>query len=286
VTTGIVSAKGRIIGAGPYDDFIQTDASINPGNSGGPLFNMQGEVVGINTAIIASGQGIGFAIPINVAKDLLVPLREKGRVVRGWLGVQVQGITPELAKSFGLERERGALVADVMTDTPAEKAGIERGDIIVEFNGRKIEEMNDLPRVVASTAPNTDVPVRILRKGQEKTVQVKVAELKDKEEHAASGGGTLEESLGLAVQELTPEIARSLRVNDTKGLVVTNVEEGSVADDAGLRRGDVIVEVNQKKVDTLRDYRAALGRVGSAESLLLLVRRGGNVLYVALKMPK
>jgi serine protease Do len=286
VTTGIVSAKGRIIGAGPYDDFIQTDASINPGNSGGPLFNMNGEVVGINTAIIASGQGIGFAIPINVAKDLLVPLREKGRVVRGWLGVQVQGISPELAKSFGLERERGALVADVMADTPAEKAGIERGDIIVEFNGRKIEEMNDLPRAVAATPPNADVPVKLLRKGQEKVVQVKVSELKDKEERVASTGGTLEESLGLTVQELTPEIARSLRVNESKGLVVTNVEEGTPADEAGLRRGDVIVEVNQKKVDNLRDYRAALGRVGSADSLLLLVRRGGNVLYVALKMTK
>jgi serine protease Do len=207
-------------------------------------------------------------------------------VVRGWLGVQVQGITPELAKSFGLERERGALVADVMADTPAEKAGIERGDIIVEFNGRKIEEMNDLPRVVASTPPNADVSMKILRKGQEKVVQVKVAELKDKEERVASSGGTLEESLGLTVQELTPEIARSLRVNESKGLVVTNVEEGGPADEAGLRRADVIVEVNQKKVDNLRDYRAALGRVGSADSLLLLVRRGGNVLYVALKMTK
>jgi serine protease Do len=285
VTTGIVSAKGRIIGAGPYDDFIQTDASINPGNSGGPLFNMNGEVVGINTAIIASGQGIGFAIPVNVAKDLLIPLRERGRVVRGWLGVQVQAITPELAKSFGLERERGALVADVMPDTPAEKAGIERGDIVVEFNGRKIEEMNDLPRMVASTPPNAEVPVKILRKGQEKVVHVKVAELRE-ERLAASGGGTLEESLGMTVQELTPEIARSLRITEAKGLVVTNVDEGTPADEAGIRRGDVIVEVNQKKVENLRDYRAALGRVGSADSLLLLVRRGGNVLYVALKVAK
>jgi serine protease Do len=284
VTTGIVSAKGRIIGAGPYDDFIQTDASINPGNSGGPLFNMNGEVIGINTAIVATGQGIGFAIPINVAKDLLIPLRERGRVVRGWLGVQVQAITPELAKSFGLERERGALVADVMSDTPAEKAGIERGDIIVEFNGRKIEEMNDLPRVVASTPPNAEVPVKLLRKGQEKMVQVKVAELK--EERVAASGGTLEESLGMTVQELTPEIARSLRVTETKGLVVTNVDEGTPADEAGIRRGDVIIEVNQNKIENLRDYRAALGRVGSADSLLLLVRRGGNVLYMALKMAK
>jgi serine protease Do len=284
VTTGIVSAKGRIIGAGPYDEFIQTDASINPGNSGGPLFNMNGEVVGINTAIIASGQGIGFAIPINVAKDMLVSLREKGRVVRGWLGVQVQRITPELAKSFGMDRERGALVADVMSDTPAEKAGIERGDIIIEFNGRKIEEMNDLPRAVATTPPNAEVPVKLLRKGQEKVVQVKVAELK--EERVAAGGGTLEEGLGMTVQELTPEIARNLGVSESKGIIVTNVEEGTPAEEAGLRRGDVILEVNQKKVANLRDYRAALGRVGSTDSLLLLVRRGNNVLYVALKVGK
>jgi serine protease Do len=283
VTTGIVSAKGRIIGAGPYDDFVQTDASINPGNSGGPLFNMNGEVVGINTAIVAAGQGIGFAIPINVAKDLLVQLREKGRVVRGWLGVQVQRVTPELAKSFGLDRDRGALVADVMSETPAEKAGIERGDIITEFNGRKIDEMNDLPRVVAITPPNADVPVKILRKGQEKVVQVKIAELK---EERAAAGGTLEEGLGLTVQELTPEIARNLGVSESKGVVVTNVEEGTSADEAGIRRGDVILELNQKKVESLRDYRAALGRVGSTDSLLLLVRRGSNVLYMALKMAK
>jgi serine protease Do len=285
VTTGIVSAKGRIIGAGPYDEFIQTDASINPGNSGGPLFNMNGEVVGINTAIIATGQGIGFAIPINVAKELLVPLREKGRVVRGWLGVQVQRVTPDLAKSFGLDRERGALVADVMPDTPAAKAGIERGDIIIEFNGRKIEEMNDLPRVVASTPPNTDVPMKLLRKGQEKTVQVRVAELKE-ERVAEGGGGTLEENLGMTVQELTPEIARNLGVSESKGVVVTNVEDGSPADEAGIRRGDVVLEVNQKKIQTVQDYRAAISRVGGSDSLLLLVRRGNNVLYVAMKMGK
>jgi serine protease Do len=285
VTTGIVSAKGRSIGAGPYDEYIQTDASINPGNSGGPLFNMNGEVIGINTAIIASGQGIGFAVPINVAKDMLVSLREKGRVVRGWLGVQVQRVTPDLAKSFGLDRERGALVADVMPDTPASKAGIERGDIIVEFNGRKIEEMNDLPRVVATTPPDTEVPIKLLRKGQDKMVKVKVAELKE-ERVAASGGGTLEEALGMTVQELTPEIARNLGLSESKGVVVTNVEDGTPADEAGIRRSDVIVEVNQKKVENLRDYRAALGRVGSTESLLLLVRRGSNVLYVALKVGK
>jgi serine protease Do len=283
VTTGIVSAKGRTIGAGSYDDFIQTDASINPGNSGGPLFNMNGEVIGINTAIVASGQGIGFAIPINMAKDLLVPLRDKGRVVRGWLGVQVQRVTPELAKSFGLDRERGALVADVMPDTPAERAGIERGDVIVEFNGRKIDEMTDLPRIVAAAAPGSEVTMKLMRKGQEKVVKVKVDELK--EERVASGG-TLEEDLGMTVQELTPEIARNLGVSDIKGVVVTNVDEGSPANEAGIRRGDVILEVNQRKIETLKDYRGAIGRVGGADSLLLLIRRGNNVLYVALKSAK
>lgn len=285
VTSGIVSAKGRIIGAGPYDDFIQTDASINPGNSGGPLFNLNGEVVGINTAIVASGQGIGFAIPINVAKDLLLQLREKGRVTRGWLGVQVQQVTPELAKSFGLDRERGALVADVVPDTPAEKAGIERGDVIVEFNGRKIEHMNDLPRVVASTQPGADVEVKVLRKGQEKMVRVKVSEMTE-ERTARGGGGSIEEGLGMTVQELTPEIARSLGLTETKGVVVSNVEDESPADEAGIQRGDVVLEVNQKKVSNLREYRAALGRTGGTESWLFLVRRGNNVLYVALKPGK
>jgi serine protease Do len=285
VTAGIVSAKGRIIGAGPYDDFIQTDASINPGNSGGPLFNLEGGVVGINTAIVASGQGIGFAIPINVAKDLLVQLREKGKVTRGWLGVQVQRVTPELAKSFGLDRERGALVADVVPDTPAERAGIERGDIIVEFNGRKIEEMNDLPRVVAVTPPGGEAEVKVLRKGQEKVVRVKVAEMKE-ERVAGGGGGTIEEGLGLTAQELTPEIARSLGLSDTKGVVVSNVEEDSPADEAGIQRGDLILEVNQKKIANVRDYRAALGRAGGPESWLFLIRRGNNVLYVTLKPGK
>lgn len=286
VTAGIVSAKGRIIGAGPYDDFIQTDASINPGNSGGPLFNMNGEVIGLNTAIVASGQGIGFATPINVAKEVLVPLREKGKVVRGWLGVQVQRVTPDLAKSFGLDRDRGALVADVMPNTPAERAGIERGDIIIEFNGRKIEEMNDLPRLVASASPSTDVDVKLIRKSEEKVVRVKLAELKEEQVAAAGGGGSLEENLGMTVQELTPEIARSLGLSDAKGVVVTNVDDDSAADEAGIRRGDVILEVNQKKVDNLRDYRAALGRMGSADSVLFLMRRGNNVLYAAVKLKK
>src|SRR5919201_2632231 len=177
VTAGIVSAKGRVIGAGPYDDFIQTDAAINPGNSGGPLFDMRGNVVGINSAIAATGQGIGFAIPINLAKDILIQLREKGHVTRGWLGVQVQRVTPELAHSFGLDHARGALVADVMPNSPAEQAGIQPGDIIVNFNGHTIEQMNDLPRLVANTPPGTEVAIQLIRHGQEQTVHLKVGEL-------------------------------------------------------------------------------------------------------------
>ncbi|HZV81635.1 MAG TPA: Do family serine endopeptidase, partial [Geobacteraceae bacterium] len=163
VTAGIISAKGRVIGSGPYDDFIQTDASINPGNSGGPLFNARGEVVGINTAIIAGGQGIGFAIPVNMAKSILPQLREKGKVARGWLGVSVQPVTKDLSQAFGLENERGALVSEVMPESPAQKSGIKVGDVIVEFDGKPVKEMNDLPRIVAATLSGREVKIKVVR---------------------------------------------------------------------------------------------------------------------------
>jgi serine protease Do len=283
VTAGIASAKGRIIGAGPYDDFIQTDASINPGNSGGPLFNLHGEVVGINTAIIASGQGIGFAIPINLAKDILVQLREEGRVTRGWLGVQVQRVTQQLAQSFGLESARGALVADVQPNSPAERAALQRGDIIVEFGGERIEDMTELPRLVAMTPPGTEADVKVIRKGQEQRVKVKVDEMPQEQRQAAVEGGAPEERLGLIVQELTPELARRLEVPNARGVVVTDVEEGSPADEVGIRPGDVILEVNQQKITSLEDYRAAVQRTGDAESVLLLVRREGSAMYMVMQ---
>jgi serine protease Do len=283
VTAGIVSAKGRIIGPGPYDDFIQTDASINPGNSGGPLFNLHGEVVGINTAIIASGHGIGFAIPINLAKDILVQLREEGRVTRGWLGVQVQRVTQQLAQSFGLERARGALVADVQPNSPAERATLQRGDIIVEFGGERIEDMTELPRLVAMTPPGTEAEVKVMRQGQEQRVQVKVGEMPQEQRQAAVEGGAPEERLGLIVQELTPELTRRLEVPNARGVVVTDVEEGSPADEVGIRPGDVILEMNQQKITGLEDYRAAVQRTGDAESVLFLVRREGSALYVVVQ---
>jgi serine protease Do len=283
VTAGIASAKGRIIGAGPYDDFIQTDASINPGHSGGPLFNLNGEVVGVNTAITAIGQGIGFAIPINLAKDILLQLHGEGRVTRGWLGVQVQQVTPELAKSFGLERPRGALVTGVRPNSSVGQAGLQRGDVIVEFGGTPIQDMHELPRLVANTAPGTEVNVRLLRKGQERTVQVKVGEMAEKQQQATTEGGPTEKRLGLVVGQLTPEIARDLGMSSMQGVVVTNVVEGSPADDEGMRRGDVILEVNQEQVTTTPDYQAAVQRADDAGTVLLLVRRGDSMRYVTLR---
>jgi serine protease Do len=283
VTAGIASAKGRIIGAGAYDDFIQTDASVNPGNSGGPLFNLNGEVVGINTAIVAAGQGIGFAIPINLAKDILAQLHAEGRVTRGWLGVQVQQVTPELARSFGLEQGRGALVADVQPNSPAAQAGIQRGDVILAFKGEPIKDMPELPRVVANTTPGTVTEMRVLRKGQERTVQVKVGEMPDEERQAAAEGGAPEKRLGLAVQELTPDMARSLGLSSSQGVVVSGVAEGSPADEVGIRRGDVILEVNQEQVNSVHDYQAATQRAGDAGPVLFLVRRDDSVRYVALR---
>jgi serine protease Do len=286
VTAGIVSAKGRVIGAGPYDDFIQTDASINPGNSGGPLFNLAGEVVGINTAIIASGQGIGFAIPINIAKELLPQLREKGRVTRGWLGVAVQKVTEDLAKSFNLKKKNGALVADVVAGGPAEKAGIERGDVIIEFDGQEVKEMNELPRIVANTPIGKEVNVKVLRDGREKTFKVSVGELKEEREVTLRPTvKEFEEELGLTVQPLTSEMAPHFGPKETEGVVVSDVYPGSPADEAGIRRGDIIQEINRRPIKDMDSYQEALEEGKDKDSLLLFVRRGENTIYLTLNIP-
>ena len=284
VTVGIVSAKGRVIGSGPYDDFIQTDASINPGNSGGPLFNMQGEVVGINTAIVASGQGIGFAIPINVAKEIIPQLKKKGKVTRGGIGVYVQKLTPDLAKSFGLQENKGALVADVIPGGTAEAGGIRRGDVIVKFNGKNIDEMNELPRIVASTPVGKEVEVGIIRDGNPLTLKLKVGELKDEPLTAAPEKAKLE--LGMSVQEITPEIARQLRLSEAGGVVVSQVEPGSPADEAGVQQGDVIREVNGQMIGKLNDYRTAVSKVKKGEIVRLLVKRGERNIYLTIRSVK
>src|SRR4030042_396275 len=246
VTAGIVSAKGRVIGSGPYDDFIQTDASINPGNSGGPLINMKGEVVGINTAIIASGQGIGFAIPINMAKEIAPQLQEKGHVTRGWLGVSIQQVTPELAKSFGLKEKKGALVAQVVSGSPAAKAGIEQGDVILEFDGKEVSDSKDLPRMVASTPVRKAVIIKLSRNGKVLDRQVKAGEMEEKVEVAKAPSS--HKPLGITVQNITPEIAKGLGLKKDAGVVVTGIEAGSPAANAGIQTGDVIREVNRKPV--------------------------------------
>jgi serine protease Do len=283
VTAGIVSAKGRHIGQGPYDNFIQTDASINPGNSGGPLINLRGEVIGINTAIFSrSGTniGIGFAIPINLVKELLPQLRGKGKVTRGYLGVLIQKVTPDIAESLGMEKGYGALVANVSKDGPAEKAGVKVGDVIVEFDGKQIKDSGELPIVVARTPVDKKVRMKVLRDKKEVTLTVSVGELKDEEVAAAVPE---KGELGMTVQRLTPQIAESLGLEKADGVVVTGVEPGGAADDAGIRRGDVIVEVDRKPIRSLEEYRKSIAGIRKGKGVLFLVRRGDSTLFLALK---
>lgn len=283
VTSGIVSAKGRHIGQGPYDNFIQTDASINPGNSGGPLINLRGEVVGINTAIFSRSGGnigIGFAIPINLVKELLPQLRGKGKVTRGYLGVLIQKVTPEIAESLGMDKGRGALVANVSKDGPAEKAGVKVGDVIIEFDGKEIKDSGDLPIIVARTPVDRKVRMKVLRDKKELQLTVSVGELKD-EEVVASAPEKGE--LGMTVQRLTPQIAESLGLEKTEGVVVSAVDPGSAADEAGIRRGDVILEVDRKPIRTIDEYKKAVAGIRKGKGVLLLVRRGESTLFLALK---
>jgi serine protease Do len=282
VTAGIVSAKGRVIGAGPYDDFIQTDASINPGNSGGPLFNLKGEVVGLNTAIVSGGQGIGFAIPINVAKEMLSQLKTRGRVARGWLGVVIQRVTPEIAKSFGLKESEGALVSDVMDQSPAEKAGIKRGDVVISFNGKQIKDMDMLPRLVGSTEIGKEVKVGIVRDGKEIGVNIVVGELKE-ESMQASRKPEVEKDFGLVVQNITPEISKHLDLKDNGGVIVTDVLPGSPAQDADLRSGDVIKEIDRKPIRNIAGFKDAMKKAKVKEGVVMLVKRENSTFYTVLR---
>ncbi|HSE87187.1 MAG TPA: DegQ family serine endoprotease [Candidatus Binatia bacterium] len=283
ITAGIVSAKGRVIGAGPYDNFIQTDASINPGNSGGPLVNMQGEVVGVNTAIFTRSGGnigIGFAIPINLVKEILPQLKTKGKVVRGWLGIAIQRVTPTLADGLGLEKPRGALVANVDESSPAERGGMKVGDVIIEFDGRKIEQSDDLPRVVARTPVAKQVQVHVIRDKKEMTLPIVIGELKEEEVVVSAKE---KENLGLTVQNVTPQIAHNLGLDREEGVVVTSVRPGSAADEAGLWRGDVILEVDRKPIENLSDFQKAVRNIKKNEVILVLVDRGETTLFLTLR---
>jgi serine protease Do len=283
VTAGIVSAKDRRIGAGPYDDFIQTDASINPGNSGGPLFNMQGEVVGINTAM--RGQGIGFAVPINLAKRLLPELERTGQVTRGWLGVGIQGIGRELARGLDLPDRKGALVTSVMKDGPAAQAGLQRGDVILKFHGRDIVEMDDLPAAVAGTRPDTPATLVVRRDGKEQAFQVKVGTMPaERPERAETPEPSRQQGRwGIGLGELDAETAQKLGLSPKEGVLVTGVQPGSPAEAAGIRADDVILEVNRQKVSSVKEAQAHAQAPGKDRPLVLLLRRGESTLYAALQ---
>lgn len=279
-TAGIVSAKGRFLGVGPYDDLIQTDASINAGNSGGPLIDQEGRAVGVNAALMSpagANAGVGFAIPINLARSVVDQLRQHGRVLRGWIGVAVQPVTPELARSFNLAAAEGALVADVAESSPAATAGIQRGDVIVRWGDRPIRQSRDLPMLVASTAPKSRVPVTLLRDGRERTLEVTVTELPQETVHIPSPAET--EEWGLAVEPLPPGEARRMGLAPGVGVLVVDVGEGSPADDAELEPGDVILQVDRRRVGSAAEFWKALA--GKAHALLL-VRRGNESLYVEL----
>lgn len=281
VTAGIVSAKGRVIGAGPYDNFIQTDASINPGNSGGPLFSMDGQVIGINTAIVAQGQGIGFAIPVNMAKNILPDLKTKGKVSRGWLGISVQDITEDIAKSMKQKDRQGALVAEVFKGDPASNAGIKPGDIITEINGKKIINSHELLLMIANFHVGDRINIKLLRGNRPMNVNVLVAERTDRGEYAARK--TSRDDYGMVVHDITPEIAQYLGLSSRTGVIVTDVREGSPADDVGIQPQDVILQVNRAKIASKKDYLKELSRKEAKQNLLLLVKRGQSTFFVALQ---
>jgi serine protease Do len=283
VTAGIVSAKGRIIGAGPYDDFIQTDASINPGNSGGPLFNVRGDLIGINTAIIPYGQGIGFAIPINTAKPLIPQLVATGEVTRGYLGVSIQSITPDLSKALKLKETKGALVGDVVPGSAADKAGVRRGDVIVAFNNKGVDDAHDLPAMVAETPVGKEAAITILRDGVKHELPVTIGKLpsetaKDEESSRPENG-----KWGLQLQDLSPQMADKRGLSADQGVLVAGVQPGSPADLAGIRTGDIILEVNRQPAHSVKEVKDAIAKVDNADALLLLLKRDRGSFFVALE---
>tara|TARA_R110000782_G_scaffold4929_7_gene17276 strand:+ start:1127 stop:2704 length:1578 start_codon:yes stop_codon:yes gene_type:complete len=301
VTAGIISARGRDISAGPYDNFIQTDASINRGNSGGPLFNLDGQVIGINTAIFSpsgGSVGIGFAVPMSTAKPVISQLIKHGQVKRGWLGVHIQQVTPEVAESLGLKEPVGALVAQVVEDGPAAKGKIQRGDVILSFNKRKVPDMRKLPRIVADTEVGVDVPVEVWRENKKIDLKVKVGELQEQEQQVAArtdkGAGTdakpqVVEDLGLSLSAITDEAVQKFKLEgDAKGVLVTDVLNAGPAAEKGVRPGDLIVEVGQEEVGTPDDVvrKVKEARDTGRKSVLLLVQGQNGLRFVAIRLGK
>ena len=300
VTAGIISARARDINVGPFDDFLQTDAAINRGNSGGPMFNMAGEVIGINTAIFSptgGSVGIGFAVPSELARPVIEQLVEYGRTRRGWLGVQIQPVTPDIAESLSLDKAHGALVARVMPDSPAAKAGIEVGDVVLRFGGKDVTEMRELPRIVAETEINRSVPVEVWRNGRKIEVKVTVGELDESDlaqateepgqEQAPQGTGTKVAALGLTVAQADGAVRDRFGLGaDVEGVVITEIDANGPADDKPIRVGDVIVDIGQRKVEKVADIEAAIkeARDAGRKSVLLLVRTGDDSRFVAIRL--
>jgi len=273
VTAGIVSAKGRVIGSGPYDDFIQTDASINPGNSGGPLINMQGEVVGINTAIIASGQGIGFAIPINMAKGIITQLRSSGEVTRGWLGVGIQPLSKEMAEYYGLKNGKGVLVTNVFEGDPAEKAGIRPQDIILEVGGKQISDSRDLTRTVAGLGVGESVEIQVLREGKKKSFTVTIAKRDDTKIAGRQMQKSANDELGIRVSDVSPEMKKRFNLDDIEGVIVVAVDGDGKGAAAGVQVGDIIKEINHRKIQTVSDYQQTVSGIKTGEAVNMFIRR-------------
>ena len=287
VTAGIVSAKGRVIGSGPYDDFIQTDASINPGNSGGPLLNMDGEVVGINTAIIASASGIGFAIPISLAQGIIAQLKSEGEVTRGWLGVAIQDLTSELAEYYGLKDRKGVLVADVFKGDPADKAGIRAKDIILEVNDHKIETSRQLTSMIAGLKVGQTAKIEVFRDRKIKIFTIKLAKRDETKLKARNvpQGRQEEEELGIRVAELTAEMTQRFNLEDMTGVVVMGVAADSKGAEAGIQMGDIIKEINHRVIESVDDYVTALQKEKDSESVNFFVWRR-NAGFLVIKVTK
>ena len=275
VTVGIVSGTARTrVGVATYESFIQTDASINPGNSGGPLLNLDGHVIGVNTAIVASGQGIGFAIPINQAKDIMRQLMSRGRVVRGWLGIMIQDMTEDLAPGFGVQEREGVLVANVMPGGPAETAGVKIGDVIVEFGGAPIRETPDLQRRVASVTPGQPSEMKVIREGKPTTLRVTVGEMPSDEPVAAAD--TTDDQWGLRIEPIPAELAQTLPTPAAGGVVVAEVAPGSSAEAAGIKRGDVILEIGGKAIPNAAAFARELAAVPQGQAVRVYIHRPGG----------
>jgi serine protease Do len=283
VTVGVISAKGRTgLGTGNYEDFIQTDASINPGNSGGPLVNIDGEVVGINAMIIQPGQGIGFAIPINLAKNIMSDLIQHHEVVRPWVGIGLQDVTQDLMEHFNLKGKEGALISQIYEGSPAEKADLKVGDIVLVIDGKKIKNSQDVVHEVLKKKVGQKIEFEILREGKEMKVPVTTAKMPSEPKEQKAGKREIKEWFGLHVDPITPDIAKQLGLAKAEGVVISGVESGSTAQDAGLRQGDVILEVNRQKIRNEEDYRSAMRKVKPEKGALLLIERGNSTFFVSL----